>query len=209
VKPFVPMTYLSTDSMLIEGFEEREGKAGAKFQVGDTLFARITPCLENGKTAFVQHLPNDAAAAFGSTEFIVLRGRAISPEMVYLLARLPAFRDHARKSMTGATGRQRVQERCFESYFMAVPPPTIVERFTSIVRPMFQLVHRLARRNDNLRRTRDLLLPRLMSGELDVSRVPLPDETVVEAPPVAAPRQEPPSGAGKGRKKRAAAETGG
>lgn len=76
-KPFVPMSSLSSDSMLVHDFELRTGNSGSKFRNGDTLFARITPCLENGKTAFVQFLPTDQDVAFGSTEFIVLRSKTL------------------------------------------------------------------------------------------------------------------------------------
>jgi len=72
--------------MLITDIESRDGNSGSKFQNGDTLFARITPCLENGKTGFVQFLPDARAVACGSTEFIVLRTRTLTPEFVYLLA---------------------------------------------------------------------------------------------------------------------------
>ena len=113
-KPFVSMSSLSIDSMLIENVELRTGNSGSKFRNGDTLFARITPCLENGKTGFVQFLPSASAVAFGSTEFIVLRSRRLCPEYVYLMARSNEFRDNAIKSMTGATGRQRVQTACFD-----------------------------------------------------------------------------------------------
>src|SRR5260221_5263309 len=86
-KPFVPMASLANDLMLIANIESRMGSSGSKFQNGDTLFARITPCLENGKTGFVQFLPNADAVACGSTEFVVLRSRALTPEFVYCLAR--------------------------------------------------------------------------------------------------------------------------
>src|SRR5450755_961771 len=79
-KPFVPMGCLANDSMLITDIESRDGNSGAKFQNGDTLFARITPCLENGKTGFVQFLPDAQTVACGSTEFIVLRSRTLTPE---------------------------------------------------------------------------------------------------------------------------------
>ena len=72
-KPFVPMKSATERSMLIIEIEEKTGNSGAKFKNGDTLFARITPCLENGRTGFVQFLPDDDDVAFGSTEFIVLR----------------------------------------------------------------------------------------------------------------------------------------
>jgi type I restriction enzyme, S subunit len=167
-KPFVPMGCLANDTMLITDIETRSGNSGAKFQNGDTLFARITPCLENGKTGFVQFLPDAQTAAFGSTEFIVLRSRTLTPEFVYLLARSDEFRRNAIKSMTGASGRQRVQERCFDGFLIAQPPCSILDRFSAIVAPGFRLIHQLHLQTQNLRYTRDLLLPRLLSGQIDL-----------------------------------------
>jgi type I restriction enzyme S subunit len=170
LKPYVPMKSLSETSMLIEDVESRSGNSGSKFKNGDTLFARITPCLENGKTGFVQFLPSDTIG-LGSTEFIILRSKTLSPEYVYLMARSDEFRDHAIKSMTGATGRQRVQVVCFDEFFIAHPDPETLRRFVDQVSPMFQSIHLLVEKNQNLRRTRDLLLPRLISGEVDVSEI--------------------------------------
>lgn len=175
LKPFLPMNCLSDGSMLIGSPGEREGNSGSKFRNGDTLFARITPCLENGKTGFVQFLPDDEATAFGSTEFIVLRSRTLTPEFVYLLARSELFRENAIKSMSGASGRQRVREACFDSFLLAQPTRDTLSKFESVVRPMFKLVQALALKNANLRTTRDLLLPKLISGELDVSAMPAPE----------------------------------
>ena len=169
MKPFVPMTSLATGSMLIADIESREGNSGSKFRNGDTLFARITPCLENGKTAFVQFLASDDDVGFGSTEFIVMRSNTVTPEYVYLLARSDEFRGNAIKSMSGATGRQRVHEACFDKFLIAQPSERQLAAFTDVVRPMFKLIHSLATKNRNLRRTRDLLLPKLISGVLDVS----------------------------------------
>jgi type I restriction enzyme S subunit len=153
--------------MLITEVERRQTRSGTSFRNGDTLFARITPCLENGKTAFVQCLgANDVAS--GSTEFIVMRARNWTPEMVYLLARTPRLRDHAQKSMSGATGRQRVQEACFDTIDVRVPPESTRTSFTRVVRPMFAMIQRLHEKNRTLRETRDLLLPRLMSGEIEL-----------------------------------------
>ena len=165
-KPFLPMGGLSTDSMIISDVESRTGNSGSKFQNGDTLFARITPCLENGKTGFVQFLPDASSVAFGSTEFIVMRSRTLTPEFVYCLARSGEFRGNAIKSMSGATGRQRVQEKCFDGYLICQPPKDLLKRFAAIVRPSFQLIHKLHLRIENLRRTRDLLLPRLLTANL-------------------------------------------
>lgn len=175
LKPFVAMNCLADGSMLIGAPDQRSGNSGSKFRNGDTLFARITPCLENGKTGFVQFLPSDEAVAFGSTEFIVLRSRTLTPEFVYLLARSGAFRDNAIKSMSGASGRQRVREACFDTFLLANPDQETLVKFAAVTRPMFQLVHSLALANANLRTTRDLLLPKLISGELDVSDLPDPE----------------------------------
>jgi type I restriction enzyme S subunit len=171
LKPFVPMGSLSISSMLINDVEEREGNSGSKFRNRDTLFARITPCLENGKTGFVQFLPSDEAVAFGSTEFIVLRSRTLCPEYVYLMARSNEFRDNAIKSMSGATGRQRVQQQCFDMFYIAQPPSNLFERFQTAVAPMFRIVQNLCVKNANLRSTRDLLLPKLVSGEVSVEQI--------------------------------------
>ena len=95
---------------------------GSKFSNGDTIMARITPCLENGKTAFVDILA-DGEIAFGSTEFIVMRARdGISdPQFVYYLATSPAFRNVAIKSMVGSSGRQRVQQGVLDDLELFVP----------------------------------------------------------------------------------------
>lgn len=171
-RPFVPMTSVSESSMHIQPIERRSGSSGAKFVNDDTLFARITPCLENGKTAFVQSLLPDEVGS-GSTELIVLRNRHLCPEAVYLLARSASFRDHAIKSMSGATGRQRVRSECFDDYRLAVAPRDLMARFADFVAPMFALSYRLHLTNESLRSTRDLLLPRLISGEVDVSGLDL------------------------------------
>jgi type I restriction enzyme S subunit len=164
---FVPMSSLSTDTFIVGITERRERSGGAKFANGDTLMARITPCLENGKTAFVNFL-EEGETACGSTEFIVLRGRTVPPEFVYCLARSEDFRMHAIKSMTGATGRQRVQEACFAQFHIPHPSSAALERFAAATSPAFRLGQCLQKRAEALRRTRDLLLPRLLSGQLSV-----------------------------------------
>jgi type I restriction enzyme S subunit len=167
-RPFVPMTSVSETTMHLDPLQKRATSSGPRFQNGDTLFARITPCLENGKTGYVQCLaPGEVAG--GSTEFIVLRSRNLTPEYVYLLARSDPFRDHAIKSMSGATGRQRVRESCFDTYMIPVPPRDLLERFSTIVQPMFALSYVLLCEQQKLRAGRDFLLPRLVSGEVDVA----------------------------------------
>jgi type I restriction enzyme S subunit len=170
-KPFVSMGNLSNDSMFVNSYEYRSGNSGSKFKNGDTLFARITPCLENGKTAYVQFLPSNNDIAFGSTEFIVLRSKTLCSELVYLMARSNEFRDNAIKSMSGATGRQRVQEACFDKYLFAHPDSKIISVFVEYVSPLLQNAYMLNKKSANLRRTRDMLLPKLISGEVDVENI--------------------------------------
>ena len=164
---FVEMANLPTDSMCINGAAMRDGRSGPKFQNGDTLLARITPCLENGKTGFVDFMA-EGEAGRGSTEFIVLRSKRVTPEFVYCLARTYEFRGNAIKSMIGSSGRQRVQESCFDKYMVFVPPPSLLRLFSDFAAPAFVQIKNLATQNQKLRTARDLLLPRLMSGELAV-----------------------------------------
>ncbi len=168
-KIYVPMSGLSTNSMMITEFEVRAGNGGSKFKNRDTLFARITPSLEHGKTGFVQFLESDNEVAIGSTEFIVFRSRTLNPYYVYFLSRNEDLRRHAIKSMIGASGRQRVQVQCFDHFYFAHPDDPALEKFADFVSPLFRGVHLLWRKNQILRHTRDFLLPRLVSGEIEVS----------------------------------------
>lgn len=170
--PFITMADVSVGSMICFPSETKAGVSGSKFHNGDTVFARITPCLENGKTGLVLCL-EDGQVARGSTEFLVFRGRMIGSEHTYLVARDPALRDTAQRSMSGASGRQRVQNACFDSYLIPVPDGATGGRFSETVGPLFALAANLAKQNRVLREARDLLLPRLVSGELDVSDLDL------------------------------------
>ncbi|MCG3158577.1 MAG: hypothetical protein DKINENOH_05221 [bacterium] len=168
--PYVEMAGLSTSSMIIECTETRSGSSGSKFQNNDILFPRITPSVENGKGGFVQFL-SEGKVGLGSTEFIVFRSIELCPEYVFLLSRMPDFRENAAKSMVGASGRQRVQNQCFASYLLARPLKKLLGNFSEIVSPIFKMVQILANKNSNLRRTRDLLLPKLISGEVEVENL--------------------------------------
>lgn len=164
---FVEMACLSTESMVISDANLREGRSGTKFRNGDTLFARITPCLENGKTGYVDFLP-DGATGRGSTEFIVLRSKHVTSEYVYCLSRTYEFRANAIKSMIGSSGRQRVQESCFEKFIVFITPASLLHQFSEFATPAFLQIKSLAAQNHKLRVARDLLLPRLLSGALAV-----------------------------------------
>ena len=168
-KQSVPMSALSTSSMTLDMAEgyTTESNAGSKFQNGDTLLARITPCLENGKTAFVAGIEAQEGAV-GSTEFIVMRSRRLNPYMVYLLARTDDFRNSAINSMTGSDGRQRAQVDKLQALPHLEPPREIIDTFEKNIAPLFLQIRRKNEMNWHLREARDLLLPKLMSGKIEV-----------------------------------------
>lgn len=171
--PYIPMANISETSMIIDtdNIEYRTKGSGTKFQNYDTLFARITPSLENGKTGFVQFLPNDSSVALGSTEFYVFRSETLPPEYIYLFSRVDEFRKAAAKSMVGASGRQRVQKAFFDEYKIHHPDVHILNKFVDFATPIFQEIYILNQENSLLREARDGLLPRLVSGEVDVSNL--------------------------------------
>ena len=110
VAPYVDMANIGTQGHVIAEMIQRQMVSGSKFTNDDTLLARITPCLENGKTAFVDCL-QDGETGWGSTEFIVLRPKSpLPPYHAYLLCRYKGFREYAIQSMSGTSGRQRVQK---------------------------------------------------------------------------------------------------
>ena len=170
--PFFTMGDLDERSLVCFPSEYKSGNSGSKFLNGDTLFARITPCLENGKTGFVAAL-EEGQVGRGSTEFIVLRGSLVGSAFTYFLARSPEFRAHAIASMSGASGRQRVRNECFDSFELAVPPPDLVEQFERLASSMINKAFSLAGQNRSLMTVRDLLLPKLVTGEIDVSSLDL------------------------------------
>ncbi len=117
IAPFIDMASLPTVDRYIPTITEKTfSGSGAKFEDGDTLFARITPCLENGKGGFVRGL-GDGIVAHGSTEFIVFRAKQSSDEeFVYYISRLPEFRLFAEKQMSGTSGRQRVSWQSLKNF---------------------------------------------------------------------------------------------
>ncbi|HJH08613.1 MAG TPA: restriction endonuclease subunit S [Psychrobacter pasteurii] len=121
--PFVSMADITENSKYIPEFFEKEYKGGgSRFKNGDTLFARITPCLQNGKCSRVTGLKDDSIA-HGSTEFIVMAAKnpELDSEFIYYLARTPHFRAYAESRMIGSTGRQRVAWQDLADYEFIVP----------------------------------------------------------------------------------------
>lgn len=169
MKQFIPMSALSTSSMVLDEsqFTETTSNSGSKFQNGDTLLARITPCLENGKTAYVSGLKSDEGAV-GSTEYIVMRAKTINSYMVYLLARTDDFRQSAINSMSGSDGRQRVKSDKLKMLDYLHPTSELVEKFENVEEPIFEKICKLSKQMQQAKQARDLLLPKLMSGEVEV-----------------------------------------
>jgi type I restriction enzyme, S subunit len=145
---------------------DREFGSGMRFKNGDTLVARITPCLENGKTCFVDFL-NDNQIAWGSTEYIVLQPKPpLPPEFAYFLARTDEFRAFMISNMTGTTGRQRVPAECLSNFKIAVPPAELAEKFGQFASAAFAQMKAHDEESRTLAALRDALLPKLLSGEL-------------------------------------------
>jgi len=165
---YVEMQNMPTTSARVLGWERRPFSSGTKFINGDVLLARITPCLENGKTAFVDFL-DDGEVGWGSTEYIVLRSRPPLPlEYTYFLARTAGLRSHAISNMTGTSGRQRVPVDCFDYFPLAVPPAPLAQQFGRIVGPPMAAMKQHDSESNVLAELRDTLLPGLLSGKVRV-----------------------------------------
>ena len=168
--PYLDMSNMPTQGPQPESCVMREMGSGMKFINGDTLVARTTPCLENGKTAFVDFLA-EGEVAWGSTEYIVLRPKgAIPPHFAYLLARTEDFRSFAIQQMTGSSGRQRVPADSLDKFVLSVPEinSPLFTHFGETVSPMFGQIKAGAEQSRSLAALRDALLPKLISGELRV-----------------------------------------
>ncbi len=168
--PYLDMKGMPTQGHRAEGWYNREFISGSKFANGDTLLARITPCLENGKTAFVDFL-DDEETGWGSTEFIVLRPKTpLPPFYGYLLARSEAFRSFAIGQMTGSSGRQRVPEDSLSNYDVIIPSDDVVIRFGELIKPIVKRLTLNGKESQTLSKLRDSLLPKLMKGEIRVNQ---------------------------------------
>jgi type I restriction enzyme, S subunit len=168
VGPYLDMKNMPTRGHCPDEVIEREFSSGTKFRNGDTLLARITPCLENGKTAFVDFLNGDQIG-WGSTEYIILAPRPpLPPQFGYLLARSDSLRAHAIQNMTGTSGRQRVPPECFDTYVLVVPSSGIAKQFGEITASLFAQIKSQAAQSRTLAAIRNSLLPKLLSGHLRI-----------------------------------------
>ncbi|QDV62649.1 restriction endonuclease subunit S [Crateriforma conspicua] len=173
---FVAMDKLSCNSFYFHCDEKRLHPSGSRFRNGDVLFPRITPSVENGKRGFVTCLA-EGRIGVGSTEFIVMREKEICKEHLFFVTCSDVFRTHAEQSMVGASGRQRVHEKCFSSFLVKTPPNGVRKQFVKAVSPFFLSIVSLSRQSSLLERKRNSLLARLISGKLPV------DELDIQLPP--------------------------
>lgn len=169
IAPYLDMANMPTQGHRAIEWRDRPFGSGTKFVNGDTLLARITPCLENGKTAFVDFL-EDGQVGWGSTEYIVFSPKPpLPPEYGYYLARTEEVRNHAIQNMIGTSGRQRASASCFDSFMISVPPVELAARFGEVARSLMAEIKANDEESRTLASIRDALLPKLMNGEIEVS----------------------------------------
>ncbi|MFM7970332.1 restriction endonuclease subunit S [Aeromonas sp. A-5] len=171
---FVPMSYAPTsyhDELL---FDEKPWgeikKSYTNFQDGDVIFAKVTPCFENGKAAIVDDLPNGIGA--GSSEFYVLRPHCndISQKLLFALIKTHAFMQEGATNMTGAVGLRRVPKSFVEKFPIALPPAAeqkeIADRLDKLLAQVEATQARLAHIPDIIKRFRQSVLAAAVSGKL-------------------------------------------
>lgn len=165
---YLEMAGLSTQSFNATGYYTRVFTSGTKFINQDTLLARITPCLENGKAGYVTFL-SDNEVGWGSTEYIVMRPKSgIHPLMAYVLCRNQDFKDYAESCMEGSSGRQRVNVDHLKEFTISKPSDEVIQQFNDYLESIESKLIYNSKQIQTLEQLRDTLLPKLMSGEVRV-----------------------------------------
>lgn len=169
---FVPMADVEETWGRIIGRQVRpysEVKRGfTAFRDDDVLFAKITPCMQNGKAAIAKNLIN--GCGFGSTEFHVLRaGTAATPEWLFALVRLSWFRKQAEANFTGTAGQQRVPSDFLQKYKIACPPIELQLKFANTVAQLLKRVDRADGSKQTIDRLFATLFYRSFTGDLTAS----------------------------------------
>lgn len=166
--PYLEMRNLQETSSIPDGIRYREFTSGMRFQNGDTLLARISPCLENGKCCYVQCM-NEGEVGWGSTEFIVMRSKkGYSPFLTYALAKSSDFIDFAANTLAGSSGRQRAQLNIVMEFQLVKPDANTVSTINAQFEGFAKRIDLNHRQITSLTALRDTLLPKLMSGEVRV-----------------------------------------
>jgi type I restriction enzyme S subunit len=164
--PFVPMDAVKADTRWVTYFEEKNSRGGIKAQGGDVLFARITPCLENGK---ISQVPYFIEACGGSTEFIVIRGtNDFDKDFAFFVCSSERVRKIAESLMTGTTGRQRVSSQDFASIPISLPPLPEQKRIVDLISSIDVGISATEKLMDETKQLRSGLLSDLLSGDHEI-----------------------------------------
>lgn len=165
---YIDMPSLGINSSMPSTIKNKVFDGGQRFCNGDTLIARISPCLENGKGGFVNYL-DEGEIAFGSTEYIVINSRSpkVVDEVLYFITRLPDFREYAIKHMTGSSGRQRLPAQAVQTYELGdISSQKKIDSVNDFCRWALQVIKNNFWQNQKLITLRDSLLPNLLSGKI-------------------------------------------
>ena len=165
---FLEMKELPEYGLIVDRWGKRETKGGTKFKNGDVLLARITPCFENGKMAIVDFLEDDEVG-MGSTEYIVFRPKEGTPAAaIHAIISSPEFRGFGYKALTGTSGRQRIAADDLKEIAVPWPSESALTEYRQLADVLLKKATALRNENQILARTRDELLPLLMSGRITV-----------------------------------------
>jgi type I restriction enzyme, S subunit len=166
---FVEMKDLQDGNKYCLPSTERKPSSGARFQEGDTLFARITPCLENGKICKVKGLKK--GIGFGSTEFLVFRrkDKISDNDFIFYLSRWDEVRAFAESNFEGTSGRQRVNKNCFENLNLNLPLLTEQISIAQVLSSLDDKIDLLHRQNKTLEQLAETLFRQWFVEEADES----------------------------------------
>jgi type I restriction enzyme S subunit len=166
---YIDMNALPVTGFMTKKVKKKECTGGAKFQNNDVVVARITPCLENGKTALISLL-KDKEIGVGSTEFIVIRGK-YRPLYCFIacLARSERFRKYAIKNMLGTSGRKRVEPSVISTFGIPKPCDGCIDRFEKTMAPLFARMTINTKQNESLVKFRDKFIPKVLDGSIQVN----------------------------------------
>ncbi len=170
VYPFVEMAAISSESHGVQYSIPRKFEGGgSKFQKKDTIFARITPCTENGKTAYVDFL-KDNEFGHGSTEFIILGPKEnVAAKFIYYCAKWEKVRNIAISKMEGTSGRQRVPSRVFsEDIYVPLPPLPEQIKIAEILTTVDEAIAEEEVKKYNLESLKKSLMQVLLTGRVRV-----------------------------------------
>jgi type I restriction enzyme S subunit len=170
--PYVAMEDLEPFYRPVESRQQRiYTGGGSKFENGDVLFARITPCLENGKTAQVKNLPG--GRGFGSTEFLVLRGRegVTDSRFLYYLLTEKSLRARAQQLMVGTSGRQRVDREQFAQLIVRVPELEVQKKIAALLGMLDEKIEQNRKLSRDLEQFAHLMYVRDFGTETRVRRL--------------------------------------